>query len=99
MAWPSVYGPEQLAVAAFESLTDHAKALDEPADERTLDQKRADVFFDIILGTPDHPPGQPDRPEGDPAAPSTAAPVGGWGAVTVNLDVIVDHTRCPGPDG
>lgn len=49
MAWLSALLPAVDAVAGFNRLTQIAKALKHPAEERTITQLRADVFRDLLL--------------------------------------------------
>jgi hypothetical protein len=81
----------QLTAAAYGRVDALASALTDPEDARTIDQKRADVFFDLLLGRADHQPSQPAPADGSRTEP---APTGGWAASPVNLDVLIDHTRC-----
>lgn len=49
MAWLSAYLPAEHAIAAHDRLTRIAQGLGSPGDARTLAQRRADVFVDLLV--------------------------------------------------
>ena len=54
MGWMKVHAPMEDIAAAWEALTGLAKAAKTPGDERSLDQRRVDVFADVWRGILDH---------------------------------------------
>ncbi|MHA7172110.1 HNH endonuclease signature motif containing protein [Arthrobacter monumenti] len=57
MAWLGAYLPAEAATAAYNRITDAARALRSPDEERTGTQLCADVFTDLLLGTGPIPDG------------------------------------------
>ncbi|MET3804377.1 hypothetical protein ABIB25_001372 [Nakamurella sp. UYEF19] len=54
MGWMKIHAPIEDIAAAWEALTGLADAAKSPGDERTLGQRRVDVFVDIFYGVLDH---------------------------------------------
>ena len=49
MAWLTAHLPAEQAIGAYRRLTDMAASLGSPDDARTLGQRRADVFADLLI--------------------------------------------------
>ena len=49
MAWLTAHLPAEQAIGAYRRLTEMAARLDAPDDPRTLTQRRADVFADLLI--------------------------------------------------
>ena len=54
MGWMKIHAPMEDIAAAWEAITGLAKAAKTPGDERSLDQRRVDVFADVWHGVLDH---------------------------------------------
>jgi hypothetical protein len=75
MAWFGALLPEAQALAGYERVCDLAEQASDPDDPRSLEQVRADVFLDLLLGA------HPDQPR-HPHQPATGVPV--------NVTVLID---------
>lgn len=84
--------PEDTASRLFNRLTALATGLDDPEDARTLAQKRADVFTDLLLG------GQTcSGANSSPACPATPVAAAGSGEVVVVIeaDALLGASQTP----
>jgi hypothetical protein len=94
MAWLTALLPEERALAAYGRVCDLAEHATDPGDPRTLQQARADVFADLLLGVPPTRLAQlaPDDDPGPEDAGGGGAGLVPWTAagVPVNLTVLID---------
>ncbi len=96
--------PDDTAARVFHRISALAQGLDNPGDPRTMDQKRADVFLDLILGQdyrgeiipPVGAPADPGRRGGPPPTPGepTVAPAGDI-AIVIDLETLVGLSEEP----
>lgn len=83
--------PAELAAACWTAIDAHARTWTAPGEQRTIDQRRADAFADLLLGHTDTSEGIP-RPVGGNGGSCGPALV----QVTVSLNTLTGADDAPG---